>query len=69
MLSLNAGVVGVRRRMRTKRREESLQYKERSEKRNERLILLSVTFDMTMKLSLPLFIYVEIKESLWFTDS
>jgi len=69
MLGLNAGVEGVRKRMRGNGGRRGLQYKERKEKRNERLLLLSVTFDMTMKLSLPLFIYVEIRESLWFTDS
>jgi hypothetical protein len=44
-----------------------VQYNERSEEQNERVLLFSHTFDMTANLSLPLFVYVEVKRSLWVT--
>jgi hypothetical protein len=41
-----------------------VQYKERSEEQNERILLFSRTFDMTVNLAFPLFIYVKVKRSL-----
>jgi hypothetical protein len=46
-----------------------VQYKEKLEERNERILLFSGTFDTTVNLPFPLFVYVEVKQSLWVTKS